>query len=398
MNKRDLFLSAHAVTRKHMEQNPKDKYREVFARALRFLYATFKNKTKLDATSTSDAFAPTAKNTDSTVENDQTIIKEQSYMEEQPFVGDYSYMGYQPVRSENPFAKEQPSQNVNENVGAGENPSYQQGGLISLPYKTVMVNEYSRIVALKIVGSQIAAKIVNNCNGASSAVTATWDTETHAMPVVISKNIADKKKAASYARLFILERLKIDNISLNVKTNTKNVEYIHLDTQNGVWCDIFENGYIRGMVDGVAFAWDIFKYNEAVIVNTPGFKGVITKQISTEKIKARLKLAGYNNLKEVREEVSKIAALSLAKRHIKSIVITNTNNLTVIAYENGYIVSKIDGKYFVYNTKTNDIKNMHDDVKEVIRPIAVTPNLLVEYVKRNGTIASISGEATITAV
>ena len=180
MNKRKLFLSAHAITRKHMAKNPKDKYREVFAKSLKFLYATFKNKTKLDSSvsTTSDAFAPAAKNTNSTVENDQTIIKDQSYIEDQSYIGDYSYMGYQPVGSENPFIKEQQSaktqcnENINANVNADTNQSHQQSGPMVLPYKTVMVNEYSRAVALKIVGSQILAKIVNSYNGGTSAVMA----------------------------------------------------------------------------------------------------------------------------------------------------------------------------------------------------------------------------------
>lgn len=381
MNKRDLFLSAHAITRNHMEKNPKEKYREVFARALRFLYANLKNEEKSATTNT------TVTNTNNTVTDTNNTATDTNNTAATNTVATNT--------AATDAVKEQPSADTN--ASANTNTSHQQSDSMVLPYKTVMVNEYSREVALKIVGSQIVAKIINSCNGVASATMATWNTQTHAMPVVTSNNNADKKKAASYARLFILERLKLDNISLNVKTNTKNVEYIHLDTQNGVWCDIFENGYIRGMADGVAFAWDIFRYDEAVIVNAPGFKGVITRKTSTEKIKARLKLAGYNNLKEVREEVRKIAALSLAKRHIKSVVITNTNNFTVTAYENGYVVSKIDGKYFVCNTKTNDIKNMHDDVKEVIRHIAATPNLLVEYVKQNGTIASITGEATVTA-
>lgn len=384
MNKRDLFLSAHAITRNHMEKNPKEKYREVFARALRFLYANLKNEEKSNTTNTN-----TNANTNATVTDTNNTVTDTN----NTAVATTNTVATNTVATD--AVKEQPSADTN--ASANTNTSHQQSDSMVLPYKTVMVNEYSREVALKIVGSQIVAKIVNSCNGVASATMATWNTQTHAMPVVTSNNNADKKKAASYARLFILERLKLDNISLNVKTNTKNVEYIHLDTQNGVWCDIFENGYIRGMADGVAFAWDIFRYDEAVIVNAPGFKGVITRKTSTEKIKARLKLAGYNNLKEVREEVRKIAALSLAKRHIKSVVITNTNSFTVTAYENGYVVSKIDGKYFVCNTKTNDIKNMHDDVKEVIRHIAATPNLLVEYVKQNGTIASITGEATVTA-
>ena len=201
MNKRKLFLSAHAITRDHMAKNPKDKYREVFAQSLRFLYATFKNKAKLDASvsttsdsttsdsttsvssdssvsTTSDAFAPAAENTDSTVENDQPITNDQPYIGDQSYIGDYSYMGYQPVRSENPFVKEQQSaktqcnENINANVNADTNQSHQQSGPMVLPYKTVMVNEYSRAVALKIVGSQILAKIVNSYNGGTSAVMA----------------------------------------------------------------------------------------------------------------------------------------------------------------------------------------------------------------------------------
>ena len=186
MNKRDLFLSAHAITRDHMAKNPKDKYREVFAQSLRFLYATFKNKAKLDVSftstssvsTTSDAFAPAAENTDSTVENDQPITNDQPYIGDQSYIGDYSYMGYQPVGSENPFVKEQQSaktqcnENINANVNADTNQSHQQSGPMVLPYKTVMVNEYSRAVALKIVGSQILAKIVNSYNGGTSAVMA----------------------------------------------------------------------------------------------------------------------------------------------------------------------------------------------------------------------------------
>ena len=182
MNKRDLFLSAHAITRDHMAKNPKDKYREVFAQSLKFLYATFKNKAKLDAsvstTSDSTTSISDAKNTASTVENDQPITNDQPYIGDQSYIGDYSYMGYQPVRSENPFVKEQQSaktqcnENINANVNADTNQSHQQSGPMVLPYKTVMVNEYSRAVALKIVGSQILAKIVNSYTGGTSAVMA----------------------------------------------------------------------------------------------------------------------------------------------------------------------------------------------------------------------------------
>lgn len=121
-----------------------------------------------------------------------------------------------------------------------------------------------------------------------------WKYTQFCYPTVRTNN--NEKETGKYARLYILERLALDNYSLNTVHKDKNEEYYHLDNINGVWCNVFKNGYIRGEVDNVPFAWQATRYELAVACNVAGFKGCITEKIDTNRIIDRLKTAGYNNV------------------------------------------------------------------------------------------------------
>lgn len=155
--------------------------------------------------------------------------------------------------------------------------------------KVVELNGFEREVAIKIEN--------NKMYGVLNKTRFIWDFTTHELPKVEVKNGADKIKAAKYGRLYILKRLEMDNIKLPIKTKPRTVDYISIPESNGVWMNCFQNGYIRGSIDGVAFTWDPAKYQQAVAVNMAGFNGSITQKIDTNRIKARLREAGYTSLK-----------------------------------------------------------------------------------------------------
>lgn len=121
-----------------------------------------------------------------------------------------------------------------------------------------------------------------------------WKYTQFCYPTVQTTN--NKKETEKYARLYILEKLALDNYSLDTVHKDKNEEYYHLDNINGVWCNVFKNGYIRGEVDNVPFAWQATKYELAIACNVAGFNGCITDKIDTNRIIDRLKTAGYNNV------------------------------------------------------------------------------------------------------
>lgn len=155
--------------------------------------------------------------------------------------------------------------------------------------KVVKLNGFEREVAIKIEG--------NKMYGVLNKTRFIWDFTDHELPKVEVKNGADGIKAAKYGRLYILKRLEMDNINLPIKTKQRTVNYISIPESNGVWMNCFQNGYIRGSIDGIAFTWDPTKYQQAAAVNVAGFKGSITQKIDTNRIKARLREAGYTSLK-----------------------------------------------------------------------------------------------------
>lgn len=155
--------------------------------------------------------------------------------------------------------------------------------------KVVKLNGFEREVAIKIEN--------NKMYGVLNKTRFVWDFVNHELPKVEVKNGGDGIKAARYGRLYILKRLEMDNINLPIKTKQRTVNYISIPANNGVWMNCFKNGYIRGSVDGITFTWNPSKYQQAVAVNTPGFKGSITQKIDTNRIKARLREAGYTSLK-----------------------------------------------------------------------------------------------------
>ena len=163
--------------------------------------------------------------------------------------------------------------------------------------KEVVINNIPRTVALKIEGNKIFG-VLNNTRFI-------WAYAQHELPILEKvKEGHDKLKASKYGRLFILERLKMEGINLPIKSKDRRIEYLHLDTKDGVWCNIFENGYIRGAVDCIHFSWNPAMHNKAIAVSEAGFKGSITDVIDTNRIKARLGLAGYNSLKALMEAVN----------------------------------------------------------------------------------------------
>lgn len=162
--------------------------------------------------------------------------------------------------------------------------------------KAVTINGFERNVAIKIEGTRMI--------GLLNKTKFVWDYTKYEIPNVEVKNGGDKMKAARYGRLYILERLKMDNVVLPIKTKESTVNYIHIDNANGVWLNCFENGYIRGEVNGVPFVWNPSMYKNAVAVNIPGFKGGITNTIDTSLIKKRLRDAGYKSFNQLKAAIS----------------------------------------------------------------------------------------------
>lgn len=164
-----------------------------------------------------------------------------------------------------------------------------------LPKQNVELNGFTREVAIKIEGNKMFG-LINKSRFI-------WDYTNNELPIVEVKPGADKLKAAKYGRLYILKRLEQANLNLPIKTKNRNVNYITLEKSNGVWINCFKNGYMRGAVDGVPFTWDPSKYSRAAVVTEPGFKGSIKHIVDTDRIKARLKEAGFNTLGELKRAI-----------------------------------------------------------------------------------------------
>lgn len=162
--------------------------------------------------------------------------------------------------------------------------------------KVVELNGFEREVAIKVEGEKMY--------GVLNKTRFVWDFVNHELPKVEVKNGGDGIKAARYGRLYILKRLEMDNINLPIKSKQRTVNYISIPENNGVWMNCFKNGYIRGSVDGIAFTWDPTKYQQAAAVNVAGFKGSITQKIDTDRIKARLREAGFKNLSQLLQSIA----------------------------------------------------------------------------------------------
>lgn len=105
-------------------------------------------------------------------------------------------------------------------------------------------------------------------------------------------------KARKLAREFILARLNKSKIDLGFK-NKKQIKYVTMSNIDGVELSAFENGYIRGKIDGKDFAWNTFKYTEAAICNERYFEGSIIGITPTNRIINRVKHEGFNSFKEL---------------------------------------------------------------------------------------------------
>lgn len=239
---------------------------------------------------------------------------------------------------------------------------------ILLNRKTVKINNFEREVALKIEG--------NKMFGVLNKTRFVWIYTEHELPNVETKEGVDKLKAAKYGRLYILKRLEMEGVKLNIKTKERTVDYIHIPEENGVWCNVFENGYIRGCVNGAAFTWNPAMYKMAVAVNEAGFNGTITQKIDTDKIKARLKAAGYtsyNNLMKAFDKTkgsANVDPFSISKDSSptpsdKFIVIENTESMIVKYHENGFISGSVNDKEFAWDGK--DVSFLMPEVRKTLK-------------------------------
>lgn len=235
---------------------------------------------------------------------------------------------------------------------------------ILLNRKTVKINNFEREVALKIEG--------NKMFGVLNKTRFVWIYTEHELPNVETKEGVDKLKAAKYGRLYILKRLEMEGIKLNIKEKEKTVEYMHIPEKDGVWINAFENGYLRGCVNGVAFSWNPALYKMAVAVNAAGFDGAITKKIDTNKIKARLRDAGYTNysslMKAVKDNAgsTNVDPFSCKDVSEKYVYVENTENITVKLHHDKSITGTINGKDFSWNSKLG-VSNLPDDARNAIK-------------------------------
>jgi hypothetical protein len=151
----------------------------------------------------------------------------------------------------------------------------------------VEINNISRVVGFKI---DYEEEVMQGVVGSSYF---TWKYTKYEVPDVVAKVKKDTRKAAVYGRLYILKRLEMDGITLEIKTHERQIEYMHIDTLDNVWINVFENGYLRGEVDGIPFVWCPMKYKEAIVLDIAGFNGHIRTKIDTGRIRSRLVAAGY---------------------------------------------------------------------------------------------------------
>ena len=236
----------------------------------------------------------------------------------------------------------------------------------------VELNGFKREVALKIDGYKMF--------GVINKTRFVWAYTKHELPNIEVKEGFDKLKAAKYGRLYILKRLEMEGVKLNIKTKERTVDYIHIPEENGVWCNVFENGYIRGCVNGAAFTWNPALYKMAVAVNEAGFNGSITQKIDTDKIKARLRAAGYtsyNNLMKVfdkTEESDNKNSTSIPSD--KFIVIENTESMIIKYHEDGLISGAVNGKEFTWDGK--NVSLLMPEVRKTLNSFG-DMNYLKEY-------------------
>lgn len=228
----------------------------------------------------------------------------------------------------------------------------------------VELNGFKREVALKIDGDKMF--------GVINKTRFVWAYTKHELPNIEVKEGFDKLKAAKYGRLYILKRLEMEGVKLNIKTKERTIDYIHIPEENGVWCNVFENGYIRGCVNGAAFTWNPAMYKMAVAVNEAGFNGTITQKIDTDKIKARLKAAGYtsyNNLMKAFDKTkgsANVDPFSCKDVSEKYVYVENTENITVKLHRDKSITGTINGKDFSWNSKLG-VSNLPDDARNAIK-------------------------------
>lgn len=230
--------------------------------------------------------------------------------------------------------------------------------------KLVELNGFEREVAIKIEGSKMF--------GVLNKARFVWAYTEHELPNVETKEGVDKLKAAKYGRLYILKRLEMEGIKLNIKEKEKTVEYMHIPEKDGVWINAFENGYLRGCVNGVAFSWNPALYKMAVAVNAAGFDGAITKKIDTNKIKARLRAAGYANYSSLMKAVknnmgsANVDPFSCKDVSEKYVYIENTKNIIVKFHYDKSITGTINGKDFSWNSKLG-VSNLPEDARNAIK-------------------------------
>lgn len=244
---------------------------------------------------------------------------------------------------------------------------------MTLKAKEVTVNKFTREVAICIQGERMYGYV--------SKTQFIWDYTKWELPKMNVKE--NGVAAAKYGRLFILERLKADNIELDIKTKERKVPYMHLDTLDGVWMNVFANGYIRGAINNVNFAWNPYEYREAVAVNTAGFKGSITQKIDTEMIQNRIKKAGFFSVYDLVDHVIEAhncettvrrprvkQEVIIEKASDKYAVVMRTEDLSVNYHGNGFVTGSVRGQEFSW-TLRDGMDKLPAEVKEAFKSLNI---------------------------
>ena len=228
--------------------------------------------------------------------------------------------------------------------------------------------------------------------GAINGYRFTWKYQVSEYPVL---EIEQDNKGIAFARMFIQKRLLMDNVKLKFKTIERNVNYIHMGELNGVWCNVFENGYIRGQVDGTPFTWLPSNFKHPVAVTKAGFKGEITCTIDSQKIRCRLYEEGFENSTMLMEAIKLSASVTVptsrptydnpfapkgsinsrggargkkasAKPSTLYVYVVHNNELTIRYHSNRFITGEIDGQAFSW-CKQDGRENLPIVVREAIK-------------------------------
>ena len=365
MNKQKLFKEAHRLTREMLAEYPELKYRAQFAITLKYLYSTTTNNTTNATTTNANAEEKTitkkedakANDNNKAIKLDKEIVKigdEErevaimvqndmiyGFVDKERITWKYKEQMYPKftsgakskteVASTRLFILERlkmanitlpvtelktstPNTPLTVNTPTADTTNTKANTVrnIVLPKKVVTVNTFKRAVSLKVQDDIMAGTINNNVFR--------WEFTKSELPTVKVKEGSDAHKHAVYGRLYILERLKMDNIELpilSVNRKERKERYVSFETEKGVGFNVFENGYIRGHVNNNLFSWYPASYKDAVVLNVHGFEGEITSLISAQAIKDRIQAAGFDTAQDL---------INAVRQHFKTDAVTKTTD------------------------------------------------------------------------